>query len=443
MDDFNDKDIYSNSEHSGEDSTNEGGGRRFYNIERARASRNDRKLRLFLISVLVILCILVFSLVIYMVNTIIFSNSGMRDKFSGFMPKGDLSTSLTTGHAGGPTLNVEEIPEDPKAMSAEQVYEKNSPSVVGVVVYDSDAILTSDQVGQGSGVVISEDGYVMTNSHVIGDSKNYKVKIVLNDGKEYPASVIGYDSRTDLAVIKANATGLVPATFGNSDSVKVGSWVIAIGNPGGINFANSLTRGVVSATNRTVGGLGQSQLKYIQTDAAINPGNSGGALINMYGQVIGINTAKITQVEFEGMGFAIPINTAKPVIDDIISKGYVSGRVRLGITGKPISPYQAQIHDVPQGIVVTDISPDSDMERKGIKIGDIIMKVNGANVTSFNVLYTELSKFNPGDKVNLTIFRVKNNGNDNETFDASITLLEDKGETQVKNESMNRERKYR
>lgn len=328
----------------------------------------------------------------------------------------------------GPKINIVSGSDDESSLSAEQVYKNVSPAVVGVVIYESSADIESDPKGQGSGIIISSDGYILTNSHVIGDSKKYKVKIVTNDSKEYSGTVIGYDTRTDLAVVKIDANNLTAAEFGNSDDINVGSWVIAIGNPGGLDFANSLTRGVVSALNRTVSS--SSSVKYIQTDAAINPGNSGGALVNMNGRVVGINTSKIVATGFEGMGFAIPINTAKSVVDDIISQGYVSGRVRLGMTGKVVSSYQSQVYSVPQGIIVVDISSDSDLIAKGVEVGDIITKIDDVQITSFDILYSELSKHSPNDEVNLLIYRPKTEKSGESTFNVKVKVLEDKGQTQ-------------
>ena len=244
------------------------------------------------------------------------------------------------------------------------------------------------------------------------------------DNKEYQAKVVGFDIRTDLAVVKIDVNGLSPATFGNSDQLAVGEWVLAIGTPCSLEFSNSLTRGVVSALNRSLKSE-SSSVKYIQTDAAINPGNSGGALVNMYGQVIGINTAKIR--DHEGMGLSIPINTAKSVVDDIINKGYVSGRVKLGISVRPVSAYEARINDVPQGILILEINEGSNLISQGVKVGDIITKMDGVNTTNTSDLYGELNKHKAGDTVNLTLYRQSALSGQSTTLDVKVTLQEDKG----------------
>ena len=204
--------------------------------------------------------------------------------------------------------------------------------------------------------------------------------------------------------------------------MQIGEWVLALGNPGGLEFSNSLTRGLISAVNRTVG-ASSHQVKYIQTDAAINPGNSGGALLNMHGQVIGINSAKIT--DFEGMGFSIPINTAKMVIDDIIQKGYVSGRVKLGISVRPLSAYEAQLNDVPQGLLISEMSSDTNA---GLIVGDIIVKIDGISTPHTSSLYNELSKHKPGDVVNITVYRLSHILRQYNSIDIKVKLIEDKGQ---------------
>lgn len=326
-----------------------------------------------------------------------------------------------------PTLNTKDRTEDENAMSAQEVYAKVAPSIVGIVTYNPSKGLISSGAGQGSGIIMTEDGYIITNAHVIGNSNKYNVTVVI-DNKEYQAKVVGFDVRTDLAVVKIDANGLSPATFGNSDQLAVGEWVLAIGNPGGLEFSNSLTRGLVSALNRSLKSENSSvnsSSKFIQTDAAINPGNSGGALVNMYGQVIGINTAKVK--DFEGMGFAIPINTAKSVVDDIINKGYVSGRVKLGISVRPVSAYEAHINDVPQGILILEINEGSNLISQGVKVGDIITKMDGVNTTNTSDLYGALNKHKAGDTVSLTLYRQSALSGQSTTLDVKVTLQEDKG----------------
>ncbi len=333
-----------------------------------------------------------------------------------------------------PDIKYETKPEDERQISAESVYSLVAPSVVGVVVYDSDADIISDPIAQGSGIIIDPKGYIVTNAHVIDNTKEHSVKIVLNTEEEFSGAVIGYDTRTDIAVIKCEKTDLQCVTLGDSEQVKVGESVLALGNPFGLDFASSLTRGIVSAVGRSADGSPKSLVKYIQTDAAINPGNSGGALINMYGQVIGMNTLKIGATGVEGMGFAIPSNTLKEIVSDIIKFGYVSGRVKLGISAKMISNYQAQLYNVPIGLVIAEINEDSNLRNAGIQTGDIITKINDVNITSFDVFYGELYDHKPGDTVKLSIYRTNSRrrtySNHSDSFDVEVTLAEDRGEAQ-------------
>lgn len=351
----------------------------------------------------------------------IVGGSYIFDKFGDNKSSSSQSSSDTSSST---SLETKDHTEQEGTLTAQQVYAKCSTSIVGVLTYNSSQGLASTATSQGSGIIMSSDGYIITNAHVIGNSNKYSVTVVTSEKKEYPAKVIGFDNRTDLAVLKIDTTGLSAAEFGNSDQLQVGEWVLALGNPGGLEFSNSLTRGLVSAVNRTVTSS-NSQVKYIQTDAAINPGNSGGALLNMYGQVIGINSAKIT--DYEGMGFAIPINTAKTIVDDIIQKGYVSGRVKLGVSIRPLSAYEAQLNDVPQGLLVSEITEDSAAAAGGMAVGDIITKIDDVSTTNTSTLYTELSKHKPGDNVSITVYRLSVSNRQYAPVELKITLAEDKG----------------
>lgn len=324
------------------------------------------------------------------------------------------------------SIELKSLPDDKSdtdKYTTQYAYKKVAESTIGVVCYESG--FTGDAASQGTGIVITEDGYIATNSHVIGDSRTaYDIQVVTNDGTTYEAKVIGYDSRTDLAVLKINAQGLTPAEFCDSDLVEVGIDVIAVGNPGGLDFQNSLTRGVVSALNRELGL--SAQVTYIQTDAAINPGNSGGPLSNMYGQVIGITTAKISSESVEGMGFAIPSRTVKEIVDDLMTQGYVSNRVRLGISGQAVSSTMQQYYNLPSGILIGEISEGGPCDNTDLKVNDIITKIDSEEITSFSDVYAILGEHEAGDKVVLTVYR----NDTGKTFEVSITLMADEGETQ-------------
>lgn len=325
------------------------------------------------------------------------------------------------------TIDIKDATEDEEALTASEVYKKVEHSIVGVMVYGNSESLKAE--GQGSGIIISKDGYIVTNAHVIGNSKTAKATVLINSDtskKEYEAKIIGLDTKTDLAVLKIEANDLIPAEFGNSDQVAVGSSVLAIGNPAGVDFANSLTRGIVSAINRT-NVFESGNVNYIQTDAAINKGNSGGALLDMCGRVIGVNSRKIN----EGMGFAIPSNTVKKVVDEIIKNGYIPGRACLGITCETVGQIRAQLYGVPQGIFIKEILNNSNLPAAGVKTNDIITAINGTNVTTTAELSAEIAKHSINDKVKLTITRLENansmfNSKSN-TLTVEVTLVEDKG----------------
>ena len=392
-----------------------------------RKNKMDKGLKVFLIT----------STIVFGALFLIFGASTLANFLKNNPNFNPLSLGESNGNSSSAIIHTFDIPENENAKTAEEIYQEIAPSIVGVVTYNPSAGLISAATGQGSGIIISSDGYVVTNAHVIGNSNKYNVTVVTSDHKEYSAKIIGFDTRTDLAVLKIDASGLKAASFGNSDQLSVGASVLAIGNPGGLEFSNSLTRGVISALNRSLSSINSGNsnssanttVKYIQTDAAINPGNSGGALLNMYGQVIGINSSKVS--DYEGMGFAIPSNTVKTVVDDIIKNGYVSGRVKMGISVRALSAYEAQINNVPQGLVVMEIAADSNAGINGLKVGDIITKFSGVDTRNTSALYNELSKHKPGDTVSITIYRLSAVRTEEAiTLDINITLIEDKGEVQ-------------
>lgn len=307
--------------------------------------------------------------------------------------------------SGNKTSGVTTVTENSrKVMETPDIVDKVGPAVVGVTnlkTYTS-YFGESTQDSEGSGIVITSDGYIATNYHVIDGST--KIKVSLNTGDEYEAKVVGGDAQTDLAVVKIDAKNLTYATLGNSSELRVGEKAIAIGNPLGQEFAGTVTQGVISALNRSVT-FEDKTLTLIQTDAAINPGNSGGALVNSYGEVIGINTAKISSNELEGLGFAIPIDEAKPIIEDLIKHGYVKGRPFIGVSGRSVTERDAQAYNLVVGVYVVSVSEYSPAEKSGLMIGDIIMEVNGTKVTTVDEINDVKNKFSPGKTITLKIWR--------------------------------------
>ncbi len=274
---------------------------------------------------------------------------------------------------------------------------------------------------EGSGIIATSDGYIITNDHVVSGASS--LKVILSDGKKYEAKLIGGDSVTDLAVIKINASGLPTAEFGSSDDLKVADTVMAVGNPGGMEFNSSVTIGYVSALNREItNGETGYIMKCIQTDAAINPGNSGGALVNNSGQVIGINSSKIVATGYEGLGFSIPINVAQPIISDLKQYGYVKDRAVLGITGQFIDSMTARFYDLPTGMFVNSVT-SSAVTSAGIKKGDVITKIDGKELTSDNILTSYITTKKPGDTVTLNV----QNSLTGENFTAKVKLSQATG----------------
>lgn len=360
--------------------------------------------------------------------------------FSIYMVWGDGNSPITgntssgSNAGGAPNLDISNTPDKPSGdqngdgtLSTKEIYNKVSPAVVGVAVY----IKQYGEVkqGEGSGVIMDKDGYIITNYHVVASDPEYpvvKIEIIMPNGDTHIASMVGGDSKTDLAVLKIDVPDLVPAEFGDSDKLSIGDRVVVIGNPSGVQFAGSLTQGVVSALNRNVylSEL-QAQMQYIQTDAAINPGNSGGAFINEYGQVVGISSAKMrVEAGYEGMGFAIPINSAKSVVDSLIKNGYVAGRPRIGIQYKAVSKTLAELNGIPAGLRVVVVEEGFDAYDKGVRAGDIITKMDGAEVYDTETTSNVMKNKKAGDEMLLSIYRVNESGKST-TLEMTVILGED------------------
>ena len=281
-----------------------------------------------------------------------------------------------------------------------QINRKVKDSVVGIIVSSSDGLgLLQDS---GSGIIISEDGYIVTNSHVVKGAMS--IKVVFSDSSETGASLVGTDSRSDLAVIKVDKDGLSPAQFGDSDALEVGEAVVAIGNPYGLELAGTVTSGIISALGRQIM-VENVSMTLIQTDASINPGNSGGPLVNRFGQVIGITSSKLIADEYEGIGFAIPINGAKDIISELINHGYVKDRPLIGINGAEIDDDYARIYSLPEGIMVSYVDPECDAYQKGLRRGDVITEYDGQPVTSMAQLQELKEDNKAGDSVLITYYR--------------------------------------
>lgn len=345
---------------------------------------------------------------------------------------------------------------DSKALSTEEVVEKMIPTVVGIESTfeitqsyqqipndffgfggfgfggfdDYSSPQTSEATATGTGVIVSKDGYIVTNAHVIydneyGGEKATSISVLLEDGTKADAEIIGYDVYRDLAVLKIDTDKDLPyAEFGDSDALKLGESVIAIGNPLGFDLKNTVTGGMISGLDRSII-INDSAMNLIQTDAAINSGNSGGPLINKYGQVIGINSSKMSssysgEASIEGIGFAIPSNQVSKIVDELIENGFIA-KPRLGINGKGVSAQDADLYGVPQGVLITAVAEDSAAEEAGLKKRDIITAVDGKNVTTIEQISAVLNTHSAGDEMKITFYR---NG-DEKTVTAVLKTAEE------------------
>ncbi|MDB2090891.1 trypsin-like peptidase domain-containing protein [Clostridium paraputrificum] len=333
---------------------------------------------------------------------------------SGGLIGGLVTYKTITSKLEGKTVNLAPVnftQSDEKALSAQEVYQKVSPAVVTISTKGTEykGFFAQNVEGIGSGFIINEDGYILTNYHVVelAISNNTKdVTVILSNGEEVAAKVVNYDQNRDIAMVKLADGTKVPAVaeLGDSDGLYVGQEVVAIGTPLGKNFAQTLTKGIVSGVNRNLTTEGGNTGDYIQTDAAINSGNSGGPLINTKGEVIGINTAKLSgqsETTIEGMGFAIPINDAKDRIESL-SKPILN----LGITVREVNSELAKQNNLPkEGLWVVGVTENSPAAKAGIQPSDLIIKFDGKEVKTFDELSKLKSNKNAGDKVEVVVYR--------------------------------------
>ena len=324
-------------------------------------------------------------------------------------PEADTSSALAAQPAENPpSVEIESSPAAPAtpasedeadgALSLQEIYKKCIGSVV--------SITASAQSGKssGTGIVLSADGYLITNHHVIENAQ--VIAVQTSDDRQFQASIIGSDEASDLAVLKVDATDLQPAEFGDSGKLAVGDRVVAIGDPLGAQLRGTMTSGIVSAINRDLE-VNDRTMTLIQTDAALNNGNSGGPLINCYGQVIGINTMKLRSyysTTAEGLGFAIPMAVAKPILEELMENGYVAGRPAIGISYDTLPLAFRIYYNLPEGVYISAVYDGSDAQAKGVAAGDIITAVNGTRVTSIDELNRVKNQFTAGDSITLTLY---------------------------------------
>lgn len=299
-----------------------------------------------------------------------------------------------------------------EALTLQDIYKKAIPSVVSVECF------SSGSRSVGTGVVMTSNGYILTNQHVIDGGS--RATVTLQDERSFDALLVGSDSQSDLAVLKIDASGLTSAEFGDSSLLEVGDAAVAIGNPLGTELRGTMTDGIISAINRNVRVSGRT-MTLIQTNAALNAGNSGGPLLNAYGQVVGINTMKMMSSytsTVEGLGFAIPISAAKPIVDELIARGRVEGRPALGITVYTISAGEAAFYNMEAGVYVESVDERSDAFTAGLRAGDRILSANGTDVASSDDLELVKQDLQPGDTVSLRVLR------DGEELTVPVTLMD-------------------
>ena len=300
------------------------------------------------------------------------------------------------------SMQLHDLPETADGgLTTAEIAQRVSPSVVSIHIYEQDSLSPS---AMGSGVVLTQDGYIITNAHVVEGASG--INVLFEDGTEMNARVIGVDEKTDLAVIKVAGEGLVPAEFGDSSAIAVGERAVAIGNAAG-QFDGTVTQGVISGLDRevtvTLGGRDVT-MSLIQTDAAINPGNSGGALVNRFGQVVGINSARMNSAFFEGICFAIPTRTVQPVVENLIAYGFVRDRGVLGVTVIALTSVNGPPNGLPaQGLYISELAPGSDLVRSDVTVGDIILEADGKVMKTTADLTAVVQGHKLGDTVHLKV----------------------------------------
>lgn len=315
-----------------------------------------------------------------------------------------------------PSPEGEDDVEQEGALSWQDVYAKVIPSVVSITS------TSNTSTSSGTGVVMSCNGYIITNSHVVENA--VKITVLLTDGRLLEATCVGQDAISDLAVLYVDADDLVPAEFGDSSALRVGDEVVAIGDPLGVELRGTMTDGIISAISRDLK-IGGKTMTLLQTTAALNSGNSGGPLVNCYGQVVGINTMKIGDYAsvsgVEGLGFAIPMTSAKSVVQQLMTNGYVTGRPSLGIKGQMVSNFYQYYYHLPVGLLITEVRDGSSAQKAGMQPGDILLSLNETRVTGVNVLEELLFTMEVGDSVDVTIYR------SGREYQVSFTVEEAKG----------------
>jgi len=378
--------------------------------QRVKSEKQKKEKKKLPVAVIVLICVVV---------SVLFGSGSAI--ITGYLFSKDTSVAYISNKEDNSPQNKNEsnIPLSVE-LSTTDIVDKYAVSVVEIITESVETGGFSQQYiksGAGSGVIIDSEGYIVTNHHVIEGAR--KITVTLRDGQNYAATLVGYDEKMDLALLKVEAEGLIAAVLGDSDTLKVGQRTIAIGNPLG-QLGGTVTEGIISALDRNISSENTAET-LIQTDAAINPGNSGGALINSQGQIIGITSSKIADTDVEGLGFAIPIDFAKPIIEDIIQYGYVKDRPATGISGEAVSAAMSRYYGLPKGVIVTVVDINSGADLAGIEEYDIITEIDGKAITSMSDIQAINETHSVGDVIQVTFYR------DRQYQTVNLKLLEDRG----------------
>lgn len=397
-------------------------------LEKEFANR-AKKTKIVKVLIIAAVCVVLFGLAV--VGVISIANRGSAASSDSEVLSESGSSSVYEGLALNDKPTGTSVPGD--ELTTVLAVEKALPSVVTIKVsvampayaaYYGGGMLE----GIGSGIIMERDGHIITNAHVVESARSIHVILEGDEEKEFEAELVGIDRRTDLAVIKIDAEGedltLVPAVMGNSDQVKVGEKILIMGTPQDIDLAGSVTQGIISGLNRELTAGTTQYTGLLQVDAAINPGNSGGALVNGDGQVIGINSAKYIDIGAEGLGFSISINSAKPILDELMNKGRIESRYCLGFTAHEVDEETARIDRVPVGLYVDSLRSGSDMQYK-VMVGDIITHVDGKPSPTIASVKEALEDKKAGDSVKLKLNRYNTTTNENEDIEVTVTLMQD------------------
>ena len=364
---------------------------------------------------------------IFVLSVMAFSSYGLWNLSAGKGEKGssDASSGKVPLNLGSVGTTQSDSASSDDAFSIPEIAQEVKPSVVTILIYSKSQ--PDKPINEGSGIILTKDGYIVTNDHVIQGAES--ITVVHDDGTNYVATITGSDTESDLAVLKIDASNLKPAELGVSYELQVGELAVAIGSAGGIRYQNSVSDGIISGLDREKSEVVGDTMTYIQTTATINPGCSGGPLVNQYGQVVGIVVSKVTSENYERLGFAIPIDEAVPVINQLIEDGEVTGRASLGIQVSAVTVAQAQINNWPTGLIIESIETDTHTGSQGLALYDIITKINGKSVATVRELSEEIARYEPGVTVSLTVCRERDDYLSAEVIDVVLierTILQSK-----------------